>query len=247
MTPDRNPRPKPSRAEALARRSGPLALSLFVASPLLAMTGLVPPLVAFRLLAPALLLALLALGASIVLLVRGPRRRALMPLATAVPPLLVVAGFLVHGAGHPLINDVTTDTADPPAFDASHLPPELADADLTWPEPFTAQVRAAYPQLETFVTDRPAPEVLAAAEATARAMDLDIRHVDPAAGRIEATARSALFHFRDDVLVRVRPRTGGAVAVDLRSRSRVGKGDLGANAARIQTFLERLRQRLSPR
>src|SRR3546814_20390161 len=45
----------------------------------------------------------------------------------------------------------------------------------------------------------------------------------------------------DEVVIRVAPTETGAV-VDLRSRSRIGRGDLGTNAARIRSFLDDLRE-----
>jgi uncharacterized protein (DUF1499 family) len=59
---------------------------------------------------------------------------------------------------------------------------------------------------------------------------------DPAAGRIEATATTFWFGFVDDVVVRVRPAAGGGSRIDVRSVSRVGKSDVGANAKRIRAY-----------
>ena len=56
---------------------------------------------------------------------------------------------------------------------------------------------------------------------------------------VEAYDVTAVFQFVDDVVIRVRPAGDGSV-VDLRSNSRVGGGDLGANAARIRAFREKL-------
>lgn len=64
----------------------------------------------------------------------------------------------------------------------------------------------------------------------------------PAEGRLEATARTFWFGFTDDVVVRVRPGEAGGTRVDVRSKSRVGRSDLGTNAARIRRFLQRLRK-----
>ena len=69
--------------------------------------------------------------------------------------------------------------------------------------------------------------------------------VGPAHGQI--TARQwcrgrRIFRFRDDFVVRVRP-DGEATRVDMRSKSRVGKGDLGANAKRIEQFFQGLASR----
>ncbi|WP_404326387.1 DUF1499 domain-containing protein [Aerophototrophica crusticola] len=78
------------------------------------------------------------------------------------------------------------------------------------------------------------------AEAAARDMGWDIVAVEPAEGRVEATATTAWFGFKDDVVVRVRPEGDGS-RIDVRSKSRVGRSDLGANAARIRDYLARLK------
>ncbi|MND03152.1 hypothetical protein D3C83_228380 [compost metagenome] len=67
---------------------------------------------------------------------------------------------------------------------------------------------------------------------------------DRAAGRVEAIATTTLLRFKDDVVVRVRDAAGGS-RVDVRSKSRVGVGDLGTNARRIRRFLSALRADLS--
>ena len=63
----------------------------------------------------------------------------------------------------------------------------------------------------------------------------------PAPGRrdavIEATARTPIMGFRDDVVIRVSP-TGDGARVDIRSASRYGLYDFGVNAARIRSLLE---------
>lgn len=57
---------------------------------------------------------------------------------------------------------------------------------------------------------------------------------------LEGVAESRIFRLRDDFVVRVRPEEGGGTRVDMRSKSRVGRGDLGANAERIHEFLQAL-------
>jgi uncharacterized protein (DUF1499 family) len=64
--------------------------------------------------------------------------------------------------------------------------------------------------------------------------------VDTAAGRIEAVDTTFWFGFQDDIVIRIRGEAAGT-RVDVRSKSRVGRGDLGANARRIRGFLEALR------
>ena len=68
-------------------------------------------------------------------------------------------------------------------------------------------------------------------------MGWEIVHSDAASGQIEAVVSTLLFGFKDDVAIRLTAVEGGT-QVDLRSVSRVGQSDLGANAARIQEFLD---------
>jgi uncharacterized protein (DUF1499 family) len=79
------------------------------------------------------------------------------------------------------------------------------------------------------------PRMLAAAEA----MDWAIVSSDQASGRIEATATVPWWGFKDDIVVVMSPN-GNGTRVDVRSKSRVGKSDLGVNAARIQEYLGRI-------
>jgi uncharacterized protein (DUF1499 family) len=106
--------------------------------------------------------------------------------------------------------------------------------------PATAeQQRRAYPDIQPLVIQMPAQEAFAKARAAAQQMGWEIVSSDPAAGRIEAVASTFWFGFRDDVTVRVTPQ-GAASRIDVRSKSRVGRGDAGTNARRIRAYLKRL-------
>ncbi len=67
---------------------------------------------------------------------------------------------------------------------------------------------------------------------------------DPRAGLLRAESRTLLWRFVDDVTVRVRLDEVGMTRVDVESRSRVGRADLGVNARRIARFLHALDRRL---
>jgi uncharacterized protein (DUF1499 family) len=67
----------------------------------------------------------------------------------------------------------------------------------------------------------------------------EIVAADRAAMRIEAVDTTWWFGFKDDMVIRITPEETGA-RVDIRSVSRVGKSDVGANAKRIRKFLARL-------
>ncbi|MED5380426.1 MAG: DUF1499 domain-containing protein, partial [Pseudomonadota bacterium] len=59
----------------------------------------------------------------------------------------------------------------------------------------------------------------------------------------EATDTTAWFGFKDDVVIRLTAKSDDTL-VDIRSKSRVGKSDLGKNAERIETFMAELRNQL---
>lgn len=90
------------------------------------------------------------------------------------------------------------------------------------------------------VLQAPAGEAFARARAAAEAMGWEIRAADAGAGRIEAVATTFWFGFKDDVRVQVTPQER-ASRIEVRSRSRVGRGDAGTNARRIEEYFERLR------
>jgi hypothetical protein len=137
------------------------------------------------------------------------------------------------------INDVSTDVDDPPPLDGRDVAPgggpEMTPARRD-------KSRRAYPELlGGFLVKLGPQEALKLAETRARAQrGWFIRRVEPAQGLFTAVAVTPLVRFRDDLTVRVRPAAGGS-RVDVRSRSRLGRDDLGANAARIRRFLRDLR------
>jgi uncharacterized protein (DUF1499 family) len=189
----------------------------------------------------AVLVAALALLALFVL----PRFRvhAWIPLAALVlglvavlPPLLLLS----KAKAVPAIHDITTDPADPPAFVG------LAAVRRAAPNGFdyggatvAAQQRTAYPDIKPLVVKAPPREVVQRAIDAARGLGWEVASSDAAAGRVEATETTFWFGFKDDVVIRIRPEGEGS-RVDVRSVSRVGGSDLGANAARIRKFLDKI-------
>jgi uncharacterized protein (DUF1499 family) len=91
-----------------------------------------------------------------------------------------------------------------------------------------------------------APErVFAEALAVAEALGWEVTSQDAASGEIQAVATTRIFRFKDDVTITVGRGAGGST-INVRSRSRIGKGDLGANARRIRLFQAELAKRFSP-
>ena len=177
-------------------------------------------------------------------------------LATIAPVLLLAPiGFTT-----PRINQVSTDLADPPAF----VWVDRARGVRPGPVPaISPEVRAlqadAYPRVTTLRVDMPALEAYqlavqlverrrwqildrrAPAVPTTRPAGRSVAGGVP--GRIEATARTPLFGFPDDVVIRITPAPNDQARVDMRSASRFGQHDFGANARRITEFLTEMRDR----
>ncbi len=175
-------------------------------------------------------------------LLGGGRRRAAAILGAGIgfAALTIPWSFLRNAKAYPPIHDISTDGDNPPRF--AVVLPLRKDAPNT-AEPADAGVRAlqksAYPDLRPLSLTAPATEVFPKALEAAEEMGWEIVSADTAAGRIEATDTTFWFGFKDDVVIRVAAR-GGESVVDVRSVSRVGKGDVGANARRIRRYRERL-------
>ncbi len=151
---------------------------------------------------------------------------------------------------NPFIHDITTDFSDPPPIieGAKYERKNPADyvgsekmyrSDITVAE---AQ-REAFPDIVPLLVDGTVDENAEKVRSVLEAMGMAIVNDSPMEdGRlIEATATSAWFGFVDDFVVRLRPE-GTMTRIDVRSKSRVGLSDLGANARRVREFLEEMQQ-----
>jgi uncharacterized protein (DUF1499 family) len=219
---------------------------IVLVAPLFARFGLVPPFTGFRafLLGGLLSLIGLVLGAVALRATRGGRPgrdRAWFAVAVGGAVLLAVLAAASAGRGLPRINDITTRPDDPPGFEAAARDADNQGRDMTYPAAFAAQQRAAYPDLAPIELPLPPEQAFERARSAAQALGWEITLSDPQRGVIEAREVSWLFRFVDDVAIRVRPQGDGSV-VDVRSKSRVGQGDLGANATRIRALAAELSQ-----
>lgn len=157
-----------------------------------------------------------------------------------VAPLLATA---LTGIGKPMIHDISTDLQNPPEFIAVPALRSTSDnsLDRSDPENLISLQQEHYADLSTLFIDRPFEQVFEQAVALVKKHGWEIALVSAANGRIEATDSTFIMGFKDDVVIRVQTE-GNQTRVDMRSVSRVGKGDLGVNAERIRSFLSALKQ-----
>jgi uncharacterized protein (DUF1499 family) len=187
--------------------------------------------------------AVVSAAALILAPLRGQRRGMFRALAGLVIGLITVGvpAYYLHTARSvPPIHDITTDTEDPPTFEAILQLRAEAQNPASYGGPaVAAQQQDAYPDITPADYPIPTEAAFEAALAAAREMDWDVVAIDQAAGRIEATDRTFWFGFVDDIVIRVRPTDAGS-RIDVRSVSRVGVGDIGTNAGRVRAYLAEL-------
>ncbi len=170
------------------------------------------------------------------------QRAAIIRFGAVCVPGTVLLALAMSGGNAPPIHDITTDVIDPPRFSETMADARGEDANpLTIDTEVLEQQMLAYPDMQTLVSEMSIRDTFEYSEQIAADLGWEIINADLNAGIIEAVATTGVMGFKDDVIIRVRSNADGTL-VDLRSVSRVGVSDLGANAERIRTFREAFRQ-----
>jgi uncharacterized protein (DUF1499 family) len=175
----------------------------------------------------------------------GQRRRgflaALLAVVIGIGAAWAPLSWLMHAYRAPSLNDITTDTENPPKLVVTRGMRQGATNAPDYPGESAATLQhTVYPDLTPIRLAVPADEAFKRVDHVAMAMGWDVVARSPADGRIEAVATSPWFGFQDDISIRIRPDGATASRVDIRSKSRTGDSDLGVNAERIRTFAKLL-------
>jgi uncharacterized protein (DUF1499 family) len=224
-----------------------LAIAACVLMPVAALGtkfGLWPFTIGFLVLAASILLALITIVIAAIYILKEAysadkstmRNSALL----AFVPMAIIA-TVVAGAGDvPPIHNITTNLANPPIYEAV-LPLRAEDSNPLEITPAVAALHSAgYPNLKPMISDLSTKQAIAKAEQVAQNLGWTVV-TGQRPNYVEATVSSFWFGFTDDIVIRVTPAQNGSI-VDLRSVSRVGKSDLGANANRINQFISAFNQ-----
>jgi uncharacterized protein (DUF1499 family) len=239
-----------SRLAIWARRLALFSLAATFIAVVIVRSGALDIVPALSTLAGALVLALvailLAFAAGVVIWTEGLGgvREAVTALLIGLVLIAYPLYLGVKAYRLPAIYDVTTDPIDPPRFEAiARLRPRDANPVAYAGLHIAELQRKAYSDIEpdlTTATPQEAYDAVLKVIAKRKWHIVDARPPQGAAprdGLIEAIARTAILSFRDDVAVRVRATADGA-RIDVRSASRYGRHDLGANAARVRALIE---------
>jgi len=159
-------------------------------------------------------------------------------------PLYYLSNFFLL----PRLNDIETTPRQPMQFKqlAAMRP---ADANrIEQPDLAAAEVQEkAYPDIRPMELERSATETFDIVHEAVKRLGWNVVLNEPPAedepGRIEATTRTMIMGYTDDVLVRVTGDDARAF-IDVRSVSRYGMHDLGANAHHIRTLFAEVQSAL---
>ncbi len=252
--------PEPwSEAALWSRRVAVFAATVALLSVLLARLHLIEPASALASLGAAVALALVALlfvGVASVVIWRTGRRGVGAAVGAAMIALLTLAypSYLAFEAVRlPVLSDISTDIANPPYFSLSRAAYEARKGFQPKglaPKAREAQ-RPAYPDVEPIVVDLDADEAFALALKTAKAVGWKLVDQRPPGGRTgeghaDFLDKTLIMGLDEDITIRLKPLTG-QTRIDLRSASRYGRHDFGANAKRITAFAEELQTQLDAR
>lgn len=145
----------------------------------------------------------------------------------------------------PPIHDITTDLVNPPKFVAIlALRADAPNPAEYQGEEIASQQRKAYPELQTQKYQKTTEQVFDAALAAVKDMGLEVVNSDKTRGLIEAYDTTTFFGFVDDVVIRIQ-NDGQMAMLDARSKSRVGKSDIGKNAERLNNLIAGIAKNLN--
>ncbi len=190
--------------------------------------------ISFRMFLIAILIGFLQFIASLLLLYKGQRQAGMLFLSSGSLYVMAVFGLVMWVNAFPKINDVTTDLINPPSFVFAQSLPGNQGRDFSYPQEFIESAQKAYGKLKTFIFDQDLDVVFnEVVKAISSQPDMKVTYQNQDLGQIEAVATSRFFRFQDDIVVRLKKSEDGKTLVDFRSKSRLGKGDFGANFRRI--------------
>lgn len=223
---------------------GAIGAVAYVTGPLLANVRVAAPMTGFNIFLAGSALGVLGLLLGIAAAIRAPDAPALTALGLCALIVLPVAGMALWARRYPPINDITTNRTAPPQFTQTAKLPENAGVNFDYPgESFAQQQQAGYPDLRALSVNLTPSETFEVMVAAAEEELLwKVTVIDGMTLSLEGYEESTLFRFRDDFVIEARPAPGGSL-VEMRSRSRDGRGDLGVNARRIQRFFTSLQSK----
>ena len=150
-------------------------------------------------------------------------------------------------------DSITTDFENPPQIVAGadlprKNPPNYIGEEMVGDtgKTVTASQMESFPDLTPIILEADMETATARVRSVLDEMKMDVLAEGPVSEqsgsgwRVEAEFTSAWFGFKDDFIVRLTSLGDGETRIDVRSKSRVGRSDLGANAERVRAFAAKI-------
>ena len=249
----------PEREPAASRwatRAALFAFGLIVAAAFLHRLFATPTPVAFNLIVVAMATAVLSIVCALVAAAiiwqtgRPGTARVLFAVCLSLALLSAPLLYIVWVRDYPLLNDVTTDFDNPPAFTAVARLRGPGDNSTVYDRARLADEQAsAYPDIKPMRIERSSEEAYALVVDAVKRLKMEIvrdEAPDPEAGtpgEIEAVDRTLIMGFYEDIAVRVSGDRESA-RVDIRSASRFGSADMGSNAEGVRELMKEIQARV---
>ncbi len=173
----------------------------------------------------------------------GGKRRgfvfSLLGLVIIIPMVLLLQSWKEAKEALPPIEDITTNTEDPPTFwDAPNSRVYGGIGIAAWQE-------EAYPDIKPLILPVPASKAFDLAVDIIHDKGWQLYKPNRDELHVEATDKTFWFGFSDDVVIHITATKDGNSRIDMRSTSRFGGGgDGGTNANRIRSFFKALKKRV---
>lgn len=249
------PEKEPS-ASRWATRAALFAFGLIVAAAFLHRLFGLPTPVAFNLLAVAMGIAVLSIACALIASAiiwqtgRPGTARVLFAVCLSLALLSAPLLYLVWLLSYPLLNDISTDVNNPPAFSAIARLRGPGDNPVSYNRARSADEQArAYPDIKPLAIARSSDEAYALVADAVKRLKMEIARdqaPDPEAGMpgvIEAVDRTLIMGFYEDIAIRVSGDSESA-RVDIRSASRFGSADMGSNAETVRELIKEVQARV---
>lgn len=190
---------------------------------------------------PILILAVLSL-----ILARGNVasriKSGLAILLVLVPVVNQYANPPVKRVPGPPLNDISTDTQTPPSFNAV-IPLRPAKSNtVEYPDTAANRQKQLFPDIKSIQSSLTKKQAFNLAFKIVKNNDWDIVSESVEKGTIEAVSSTPIFSFEDDVVIRIKAADSGSI-IDIRSHSRIGRGDRGKNAQRVREFIKQFKEK----
>lgn len=159
-----------------------------------------------------------------------------------LPALAFVSIVGIGGFKVPKIHDISTRVDPPIIFElADKQRTDEHNSILPANEQTLAQQHSYYSEIEPLIVEATYSDCFSKVEQSITDLGWGVHGMNKNDGWLEVFDQSVLFGFVDDVRIEIVALPNGHCQIDVRSVSRVGLSDLGANARRIQRLFKRIK------